>query len=65
MTPTQPFGDLVDVGGRRLHVIDAGNGSPAVVFENGTASTSMDWRAVQPAISEVTRTVAYDRAGYA
>ena len=59
-----PVGDgLVDIGGRRLHVLCMGAGSPTVVMETGLNSSSRTWRVVQPAVAQVTRTCSYDRAG--
>lgn len=45
-------------------VVSAGTGSPAVVFEAGLGHGKRTWGSVFGAISEVTRAVAYDRAGY-
>jgi len=57
----------VDAGGHPLRMLIMGHGAPAVVFEaGGTPSTGgvvEDWERVQPAISRLTTTVAYDRAG--
>ena len=58
-------GDLIDVGGHRLHVLCSGAGQPAVVFESGIAASSLSWSLVQPAVAELTRACAYDRAGLA
>ncbi len=59
----------VDVGGHTLRMLVSGHGHPAVVFESGgTPSTGgplEDWELVQPAISKLTTTVSYDRAGVA
>lgn len=54
---------LTDIGGRRLHVTCTGTGSPTVVMEAGLGASSRTWRAVQPAIAEITRVCSYDRAG--
>lgn len=56
-------GQLIDVGGRRLHVVDKGIGSPCVVFESGLGCYSLDWRRIASYVSTCTRTVHYDRAG--
>lgn len=62
--PPDPVGDaLVDIGGRRLHVVCMGTGSPTVVMETGLNSSSRTWRVVQPAVAQVTRVCSYDRAG--
>lgn len=58
-------GELVDVGGHRLHIHRAGAGSPSVVFEAALAGSSISWSLVQPAVSGVTLTCSYDRAGFA
>ncbi|HYK46652.1 MAG TPA: alpha/beta hydrolase [Parafilimonas sp.] len=60
-----PYGILVDAGGHKLHLSVQGNGSPTVIFENGTADFSFIWSLVQPDVAKFTRTVSYDRAGYA
>ena len=57
-------GTFVDVGSHRLHIHCTGRGSPAVVFESGLGSTSLDWVNVQPEVSRFTRACSYDRAGY-
>ncbi len=49
--------------GRELHLVCRGEGSPTVIFEAGDESGAEDWRLVEPSISEVTRTCAYDRGG--
>lgn len=56
-------GRLVDVGGHRLHVRQAGAGGPTVVFENGQGGMALDWHYVQPEIAAQSATLAYDRAG--
>jgi hypothetical protein len=57
-------GEMVDVGGHRLHMNCLGEGSPTVVLEAGGGYTSVEWSAwVQPEVAEQTRVCAYDRAG--
>ena len=56
-------GQLVDVGGYRLHIQCVGQGSPTVILESGLANISTDWANVQPDVAATTRTCAYDRAG--
>ena len=58
-----PSGQLVDVGGYRLHLHCVGQGSPTVVLDAGLGGFSLDWGAVQPQITTSTRVCAYDRAG--
>lgn len=58
-------GELIDVGGHRLHAVCAGAGSPLVLLESGIAASSLSWSLVQPAVARFTRACAYDRAGLA
>ena len=57
----------VDVGGHKIRMLVAGHGSPSVVFETGGSPAAggplEGWERVQPAVSQFTRTVSYDRAG--
>jgi pimeloyl-ACP methyl ester carboxylesterase len=57
-------GQLVDVGGHRLHLSCTGSGSPTVVLEPGAGamSSSLGW--VTPAVARETRVCVYDRAGH-
>jgi pimeloyl-ACP methyl ester carboxylesterase len=59
-----PPGQLVDVGGHRLHIQCVGAGSPTVIAESGLGGTSLDWSLVQPAVAQTTRICTYDRAGF-
>ena len=56
-------GQLVDVGGHRLHLHCVGQGSPTVVLDAGLGEFSLAWGAVQPQAATSTRVCAYDRAG--
>ena len=58
-----PPGQLLDVGGHRLHLQCAGQGRPTVVLETGLGAWSSHWALVQPVIAGATRVCAYDRAG--
>lgn len=58
-----PPGQLLDVGGYRLHLHCVGQGSPTVVLDAGLGSFSLDWGAVQSQLGTSTRVCAYDRAG--
>jgi pimeloyl-ACP methyl ester carboxylesterase len=58
-----PPGELVNVGGFRMHIQCAGDASPTVVLESGFGGTSLSWLEVQSEISKVTRVCVYDRAG--
>src|SRR5581483_7934196 len=59
-----PPGQLVDVGGYRLHLYCTGSGSPTVVLDFGLDGSYLDWFYVQPQIAEFARVCSYDRAGY-
>ena len=58
-----PTGQMVDIGGYRLHMYLEGQGSPTVVLDAGAGGFGLAWELVRPAIARVTRVVAYDRAG--
>ena len=59
-----PRGQLVDVGGRKMHIDCRGSGSPTVVFESGLGTGgTIDWTLVHDQIAGFTRACAYDRAG--
>lgn len=57
-------GRLIDIGGRRIHMICAGSGSPTVILEAGASSFAIDWSLVQPEVAKTTRVCSYDRAGH-
>ncbi len=63
LAATPPPGQLVDVGGHRLHLWCLGAGAPAVILEAGLGGSTADWGFVQPEIARFTRVCAYDRAG--
>ncbi len=58
-----PPGQLVDIGGHRLHIYSRGSGEPTVVFDAGLPGSVLSWHHVMPDLSRLVRTVAYDRAG--
>lgn len=59
-----PRGQMVDVGGRKMHIDCRGSGSPTVVFESGLGTGgTIDWTLVHDRIASFTRACAYDRAG--
>ena len=49
--------------GRKLYLVCRGEGTPTVIFEAGDESGREEWARVEPGISAVTRTCAYDRGG--
>ena len=56
-------GQLIDVGGHRLHLNCTGSGSPTVVLEPGAGEMSSNLGWITPAVARKTRVCAYDRAG--
>jgi pimeloyl-ACP methyl ester carboxylesterase len=56
-------GQLIDVGGYRLHLSCTGSGTPTVVLEPaaGEMSSNLGW--IAPAVARDTRVCVYDRAG--
>ena len=59
-----PRGQMVDIGGRKMHLDCRGEGSPTVVLESGLDTNgSLSWDKVQDELAALTRTCSYDRAG--
>ena len=56
-------GQLIDVGGHRLHLHCTGSGSPTVVLEPGGGAMSSNLGWITPAVARDTRVCVYDRAG--
>ena len=56
-------GQLVDVGGHRMHLHCTGSGSPTVVLEPGHGGASSDLGWVAPAVARDSTVCVYDRAG--
>lgn len=56
-------GEMIDVGGYRLHVTDAGQGGPTVVLIHGAGDSSYSWLHIRKELSKFTRVISYDRAG--
>lgn len=59
-----PPGNLIDVGGFKMHMYCAGEGSPTVILEAMSGGGSPYWGWIQPEVAKVTRVCAYDRAGF-
>jgi hypothetical protein len=59
--PPTPLGELVDVGGYRVHLYCTGTGSPTVVIVG--AGFSVDWGLVQPEVAKLTQVCSYDHSG--
>jgi pimeloyl-ACP methyl ester carboxylesterase len=58
-----PPGLLVDIVGRRLHVMCSGSGAPAVLIEASGLGTALQSAAVQHELAATQRVCSYDRAG--
>lgn len=56
-------GQLVDVGGYRLHLRCTGSGRPTVVLLPGAGEISSTWGWIAPAVARESRVCVYDRAG--
>jgi len=56
-------GQLVDIGGYRLHIHCVGKGPPTVVIEAGLNEFSVQWAQVQSEAAKFVRVCVYDRAG--
>lgn len=61
--PSPPPGELVDLGGYRVHLHCTGRGSPTVMIVG--AGFSFDWDLVQPDAAKLTQVCTYDPAGTA
>ena len=59
-----PPGNLIDVGGFKMHIHCVGEGSPTVILEALSGGFSSYWAWVQPEVAKQVRVRAYDRAGY-
>ena len=63
-----PPGEMIDVGGHKLHVQIEGKptkGVPLVVIETGINDSSHMWQTVRKKLAERTQVLTYDRTGYA
>jgi pimeloyl-ACP methyl ester carboxylesterase len=58
-----PPGRMIDLGTHRLHLLDAGKGTQAIVFESGLMSTVLSWQGIQEELAAKFRVICYDRAG--
>ncbi len=58
-----PPGRLVDIGGRRLHLIEAGSGGLPLVIIPAMADPALTWAGILPALAGSRQVIAYDRAG--
>ena len=59
-----PLGELIDLGGYRLHLLAKGTEGPTVVIEQGAGGPSLSWFDLQKEIANFASVCLYDRAGY-
>ena len=59
-----PPGNLIDVGGFKMHIYCIGEGSPTVILDALSGGFSSYWAWVQPEVAKQVRVCAYDRAGF-
>ena len=59
----KPAGKLIEAGGRKVHLVCAGQGAPTVIFESSALSSSTEWEKLLPEVAKTRRACAYDRAG--
>jgi pimeloyl-ACP methyl ester carboxylesterase len=64
MRLTPPPGNLIDIGGRRLHLHCQGTDGLPVVFDAALGASSLSWTHVAPAVAGFARACVYDRAGF-
>jgi pimeloyl-ACP methyl ester carboxylesterase len=58
-----PPGRMVEIGGRRLHLLESGAGGPTVILEAGISASCLNWTAIQKELAGFARVCSYDRAG--
>ena len=59
-----PQGNLIDVGGFKMHIHCDGEGEPTVILDALSGGFSSYWAWVQPEVAEQVQVCAYDRAGF-
>ena len=56
-------GQLIDVGGFKMHIDCTGQGTPVVILDSGLGDSYIWWQDVQPEIGKFVKVCSYDRAG--
>ena len=59
-----PPGQMVDVGGRRLHVLSMGSGSPVIVVVPALGGSTVEMLGFYRDLADETRVCIYDRRGF-
>ena len=54
----------VDISGKRIHIVEMGEGTPAVILISGAGGLSVFWHSVQSGAASFARVYSYDRPGY-
>src|SRR5512135_726932 len=62
-TKLMPPGQMIDVGGFRLHAILRGQGRPTVILEPALGGCALQYARIQLAVAAFTQVLAYDRGG--
>jgi pimeloyl-ACP methyl ester carboxylesterase len=57
-----PPGRMIDVHGKKLHLIDNDATGPPVIFESGISATCLNWTRVRTEVASFARACTYDRA---
>ena len=60
----KPPGELFTIGGRRVHMLRRGSGSPVVIFEAGAGQVSSTWLPVLEGVAPFATACTWDRPGY-
>ena len=60
------LGNLVKINDRVIHTIDSGRDDSkyTVILDAGLSCCSIDWYYIQPRVSEFSKVISFDRAGY-
>jgi len=63
--PHEPLGELVDIGGSRLHINATGerNNKPTVIIEGGSGTATEYYHWLSEGLKDSLRVIRYDRAG--
>jgi len=59
-----PPGNLIDVGGFKMHIYCTGEGNPTIILDTMSGGGSPYWGWIQPELAQKTRVCTYDRAGF-
>jgi pimeloyl-ACP methyl ester carboxylesterase len=60
---TPPASEMVNVGGRAVHLVCMGNEQRTFLLDAGAGGWSFEWWRMQPLLAKIGRACAFDRAG--